>query len=81
METVAGSMSRIDYATNGDRKFSFARELTNIARATIFTYPKEPMSDALPELEPFHHAPFLDVSHSAFRWHLSPSYHGMRNVD
>lgn len=46
MEVVAGSFSRIEYASNGDCKIPFPRELTNIARMAIFAA-KEPTSDAL----------------------------------
>ena len=35
MEAVAGSISRVDFATHGDLQFSFARDLTNIARSVI----------------------------------------------
>jgi hypothetical protein len=48
MEVVAGSISRVDFATNGDLKFSFARDLTNIARTAIDAS-KEPISETLPE--------------------------------
>ncbi|KEF53908.1 uncharacterized protein A1O9_10310 [Exophiala aquamarina CBS 119918] len=49
MEVVAGSISLIGYVTNGDLKFSFARELTNIAR-TALVAARESQSDSLPGL-------------------------------
>ena len=61
MEVVAGSISRIDVATRGDLKFSFARDLANIARNAIHAA-KDPISDALPSLSLHGN----EMSHDAF---------------
>lgn len=47
MEVITGCMSRIEYATNGDFKIPFARDLTNIARRAISTA-RDPSTDMLP---------------------------------
>lgn len=73
MEVVAGTISRVDFATNGNLKFSFAHDLTNIARSTIYTAREpNPEINALPELGIYdkdlsqngfsHPATFLEVS-------------------
>lgn len=49
MEVVAGSISRVDFATNGDLKFSFPRDLTHMARSVIDAS-KEPASETFPGL-------------------------------
>lgn len=51
MEVVTGTISRVTFATNGDLKFSFARDLTEIARNAIHAA-RDPILDVsvLPEL-------------------------------
>lgn len=85
MEVVTGTISRVTFATNGDLKFSFARDLTEIARNAIRAA-REPIPDAsvLPELglhgiemsvEGFSHQPaILEVRFPAFQEHLDLTF-------